>query len=174
MVNKELADLSVLLITLVATPLFCLSLFRHPDFSQKKGFILFLSFLAMYPLLNMVGHIIAISIISYFSYQDGTFFYDFRFYSLILYGVVFLLINGYSLYCIKHLSRGNQSHYTPLIRINLLQIILISPSFVLNPIALLPSIASLLIIFRLVVAKRSREKEKVSTPNYSSSLVETV
>ncbi|GAB3181764.1 hypothetical protein [Telluribacter humicola] len=156
MINKENTDLLLLLITLVVTPIFCLRLYRHPQFNQKKSFMMYLSFLAMYPLINMIGHIVAISTFTYLSIQDGTFIYTFRTYSLLLYGVIFLLINGYTLSGITNLSRGNWQYYTPLIRMNIIQIILILPSFILNPLALLPSITSLLIIISLTVAKRKK------------------
>ena len=174
MINKEYTDLFLLLITLVATPIFCLRLYRHPLFNQKKGFIMYLSFLAMYPLINMIGHIVAISIFTYLSIQDGTFVYTFHTYSLLLYGVLFLLINGYTLSGIKQLSRGNWHLYKSVVRMNGLQIVLIFPSFFLNPLALLPTAASLLIIISLAVAKRKREKQESHNQIYQRSAVEIV
>ncbi|WP_247235071.1 hypothetical protein [Telluribacter sp. SYSU D00476] len=172
MINKENTDLLLFLITLVVTPIFCLRLYRHPLFNQKKGFIMYLSFLAMYPLINMIGHIVAISIFTYLSIQDGTFIYTFRTYSLQLYGVVFALINGYTLACIKQLSRGNWHLYKSIVRMNGLQIVLIFPSFFLNPLALLPTAASLLIIISLAVAKRKSEKQEKYNQIYKPTPVE--
>ncbi len=166
MLNQDLIDGLLLLITLVATPAFCFFIFRQPAFCQKKGFIFFLAFLAMYPLLNMLAHIIVISTLAIINATNGAFTYDFRFYSLMLYGVIFMLLNAYSLNRIVQLSSGKWQVCRQLHIAALLQAMLILPSFVLNPLALLPTITSLLMMGRLYLAQKGR---KSLQPTYISA-----
>ena len=165
MVNRDLIDASLLLLTMLATPAYAFFLYRHPMFCQKKGFIFFLVFLAMYPLLNMLAHIVAVSTFAIIDAGKGVFTFNFYFYGLILYGLVFSLINLYLLHQIKLLSQGKWRACRQVYYAAALQIILILPSFLLNPLALLPSLTSIIMITRLYVAQRKRK----STATYISA-----
>lgn len=153
MIDRELVDASLLLLALATTPVYGYVLFRHPSFCQKKAFTLFLLFLALYPFLTMLGHIVAISTLAILNASHDVFVYDFRFYALILFGVVFMLLNAYSLNRIALLSRGNWQAGKQLRYAALLQLVLILPSVVLNPMGYMPSTASLLIMGSLYLAE---------------------
>ncbi|EMR01203.1 hypothetical protein [Cesiribacter andamanensis] len=153
-INTNLVDISILLLSILATAGFCYRLYRHPAFCQRKSFVFLLVFLAMYPLLSMLGHVLAIALISGMRLQNGSFVYDFRFYSLMLFGLTFMLLNGYLLNRIRPLSRGLWQVYPQLVAVSVVQLLLLAPSIPLNPMGLMPCLASLLLIGRLALARR--------------------
>jgi uncharacterized protein with PQ loop repeat len=88
--------------------------------------------------------------------QAGVFQYDLKFYALIQFGVLLLLINGYLLNCINQISRGNWSVYRQVVTACFLQCAITLPLFPFNPISLLPVITSVVMVVWLAFARRSR------------------
>ena len=148
-------DLIVLIVTLVSCLVYNLLLYRHPAYVSKKGFTFLLVFLAMYPLLNMIAHLVAVGTFSVIRWQQGVFQYDIKFYALIQFGVLLVLINAYLLSCIKQISRGNWGSYRQIMLACVLQIAIVIPLFPFNPISLLPVATSLVLIMRLLLARRT-------------------
>jgi uncharacterized protein with PQ loop repeat len=114
----------------------------------------------MYPLLNMVAHLIAVSTFAIIRMGAGVFQYDMKFYALMQFGVLLLLINGYLLNCINQISRGNWEVYRQVVTACVLQCAITLPLFPFNPIGLLPVITSVLLVARLAFAKRGRKAAK--------------
>jgi hypothetical protein len=109
----------------------------------------------MYPLLNIVAHLIAVGWVALIRMQTGVFQYDFKFYTLVQFGILLLLINGYLLNRIGHISRGNQVVYRQIIIACLLQSAIVLPLFPFNPLSLLPVITSVLLVLSIGLALRS-------------------
>jgi hypothetical protein len=155
-INQDLVDACLSVATLLAALLYNFSLSRQRGYVSKKGFTFFLVFLALYPLLNMVAHLIAVGIFSYIRMQAGVFQYDIKFYTLIQFGLLLILINGYLLNRIRQISRGNWLVYRQIVIACVLQSAIILPLFPFNPISLLPVITSVLLVSRLAFARRGR------------------
>ncbi|MDO1445658.1 hypothetical protein Q0590_05325 [Rhodocytophaga aerolata] len=154
--NTLSTDLLILAITIVCCFLYNFVLYRHPEYASKKGFTYFLVFLAMYPLLNMMAHLIAITTFAVIRIQAGVFQYDMKFYTLIQFGVLLVLINGYLLHAIQQLSRGNKTVYRSVVLACVLQSAIILPLFPFNPISLLPVITSGLLLLTLTFTLKGR------------------
>jgi hypothetical protein len=116
----------------------------------------------MYPLLNMVAHLIAVSTYAVIRYQAGVFQYDMKFYALMQFGTLLLLLNGYLLNRIKHLSRGNWQVYQQIVIACVLQSAIIFPLFPFNPISLLPVITSVFLILCLAFARHTQKRASKS------------
>ncbi|WP_224995755.1 hypothetical protein [Cesiribacter sp. SM1] len=155
-VNRDLADAVVLVLTLVSALLYAVWLSRQPGYSSRKGVTFFLLFLALYPLLNMVAHLIAVGIFSYIRVQAGVFRYDIKFYTLVQFGLLLILINAYLLNRIRQICCGNWLVYRQIIVASLLQVAIVLPLFPFNPISLLPVTTSVLLVGRLALARRGR------------------
>lgn len=146
-------DIIVLIVTLVSCFVYNFFLSRHPAYISKKGFTFLLVFLAMYPLLNMIAHLIAVGAFSVIRWQKGVFQYDIKLYALIQFGILLVLINAYLLSCIKQISRGNWGTYRQIILSCFLQSAIVLPLFPFNPLSLLPVATSLILVMRLLLAR---------------------
>jgi hypothetical protein len=149
--------------TLPACFIYNFFLYRHHGYAAKKGFTYFLTCMAMYPLLNMIAHLIAVSTYAIIRLQVGAFVYDMRFYALIQFGVLLVLINIYLLNQIKQISRGNWSVFRQIVIASVLQSMIVLPLFPFNPISLLPVLTSILLVVRLIVARLNRKAEEDHT-----------
>jgi hypothetical protein len=159
--NTLYYDLIVAAATLLSCFVYNFFLYRHPAYVSKKGFTYFLTSMAMYPLLNMLAHLIAISTYAIIRLQAGAFQYDIKFYALIQFGVLLVLINIYLLNQIKHISRGNWSVYSQIVIACVLQSLIVLPLFPFNPISLLPVLTSILLVLRIAVARYGRNANAV-------------
>jgi hypothetical protein len=160
--NTLYYDSFVLALTIPACWLYNYFLYKHPGYSSKKGFTFFLVFLAMYPLLNMVAHLIAVGTFAFIRYQAGVFQYDMKFYALIQFGTLLLLLNTYLLNRITYISRSNWQVYQQIVIACVLQSAIIFPLFPFNPISFLPVITSVLLILSLAFARRIQGRARRS------------
>ncbi len=160
MENKPLIDALMLAVSLLGTLLFCRFLYRHPDFAGRKGPLFAMVFFAMTPFVNLWAHEFAIGIPAFLRWQQGLFVYDFRFYSLMLLGAVFIGLGGYLLAQLGALSRGVPTARRAIRRACLLQIGCSLPLFPLNPIGLMPTLASLGVLGILFFATRRALRSK--------------
>ena len=160
MENKPFTDALMLAVSLLGTVLFCRFLYRHPDFTGRKAALFGMVFFAMNPFINLWAHEFAIGIAAFSRWQRGLFVYDFRFYSLMLLGAVFIGLGGYLLARIGELSRGNSMARRYIVRACLLQVLLSLPLFPLNPIGLMPALASLGVLTVLFFATRRTARPK--------------
>jgi hypothetical protein len=163
MENKPFVDVLMLAVSLLGTVLFCRFLFRHPHFTGRKAALFAMVFFAMNPFMNLWAHQFAIGISAFVRWRQGLFVYDFRFYSLMLLGAVFIGLGGYLLAQLGELSRGVATARRSICRVCLLQMLCSLPLFPLNPIGLMPVLASLGVLAVLFFASRRTGKFK-STP----------
>jgi hypothetical protein len=154
--NTLTYDLIVLAVTLPCCFVYNFYLYRHPEYASNKGLTYLLGFLVMYPLLNMVAHLVAVTTFAIIRLQAGVFHYDIKFYTLIQFGVLLVLINGYLLHCIQQISRGKKSVYRKVVWACILQSAITLPLFPFNPVSLLPALCSLLLILTMYISLRSR------------------
>ncbi len=154
MENKPFVDVLMLAVSLLGTVLFCRFLFRHPHFTGRKAALFAMVFFAMNPFMNLWAHEFAIGISAFVRWQQGLFVYDFRFYSLMLLGAVFIGLGGYLLAQLGELSRGVATAPRSIRRVCLLQMLCSLPLFPLNPIGLMPVLASLGVLTVLFFATR--------------------
>lgn len=162
MVNKPLTDAIMLAVSLLGTIFFCRSLFRHPDCNGRRGAIFLMVFFAMISFINMWAHEWAIGLMAFTRWRQGLFVYDFRFYSLMLLGVVFIGLAGYLLHQVKLLSRGSQAASRRILVAGTIQILLSLPLFPFNPIGVLPALSSVLLLMVLPFARRQVVQKQVS------------
>jgi hypothetical protein len=160
MENKPFVDVLMLAVSLLSTVLFCRFLFHHPHFTGRKAALFAMVFFAMNPFMNLWAHEFAIGISAFVRWQQGLFVYDFRFYSLMLLGAVFIGLGGYLLAQLGELSRGVVTAYRSIRRVCLLQMLCSLPLFPLNPIGLMPALASLGVLTVLFFASRRAGKPK--------------
>lgn len=160
MVNQPIIDILMLAVSLLGTVLFCRFLFRHPHFTGSKISLFAMVFFAMTPFMNLWAHEFAIGIAAFVRWQQGLFVYDFRFYSLMLLGAVFIGLGGYLLAQLGALSRGVGTARRSIRRACLLQILCSLPLFPLNPIGLMPALAALGVLAVLFFAFRRAGKAK--------------
>lgn len=92
----------------------------------------------------MFGHLFEIGTRAIQRVIAGNFVYDYRFYSLMLMGVVFISIGIYMLSQIKAWSMGDSQGKRNFLRAVLVMILLSAPTFPLTPIGLLPTIGCLI------------------------------
>lgn len=113
-------------------------------------FLLFAPFIIF---LNMWAHTFAVLIVNYKRYLSGTFEYGFHFYSLILFGIVFIGVSGIQIHYTRKLISGHQAHKRKIHTLNIITASLFLPLFFVNPLGLLPVIASVISSLTLVLAK---------------------
>jgi hypothetical protein len=164
MENKPIIDLIMLAVSLLGTALFCRFLYRHPHFTGRKPPLFAMVFFAMTPFINLWAHEFAIGIAAFLRWQKGLFVYDFRFYSLMLLGAVFIGLGGYLLALLGELSRGVATAPRSIRRACLLQILCSLPLFPLNPIGLMPTLASLGVLAVLFFATRRTAQPQSAIP----------
>jgi hypothetical protein len=161
MENKPITDAIMLGVCLLASIFYCFIIFRHPAFSGRKWAVFLLVFLAMNPFLNLWAHLTAISLVAWSKMERNVFVYNFHFYSLLLLGAVFILLSGLLLDRIGRLSQGEGRMKKQIIQIGLVQLLFSLPLFPINPIGLMPGIASVLIFALLPLANQKNHPENV-------------
>jgi hypothetical protein len=164
MENKPILDVIMLAVSLLGTALFCRFLYRQPHFTGRKGPLFAMVFFAMTPFVNLWAHEFAIGIAAFLRWQKGLFVYDFRFYSLMLLGAVFIGLGGYLLAQLGALSRGVATARRSIRRACLLQVLCSLPLFPLNPIGLMPTLASLGVLAVLFFVTRRTTQPQSAIP----------
>ena len=91
----------------------------------------------------MVGHLFENSVRAIMQAIEGSFVYDFRFYSLIFMGVVFIAISGYMFQQVKRWLSGDWQAKRNFIKAAFCLITLSVPSVGFTPIGILPTLACL-------------------------------
>lgn len=92
---------------------------------------------------------------------QGTFHFDFHFYSLMLMGVVFLGISGYMLWEVHLLCQGRSRAGRHIWWAALVLIVLSAPTFFFTPIGLLPTVACLVSMLGLRFVYKPIEEQPV-------------
>lgn len=124
---------------------------------RKAGAVgsFFLLFGPLVIFLNMWAHTIAVSIVNIKRAQAGSFQYSFTFYGLLLLGSVFIIGSGLNLDLSRKYIKGNLDHKPRILWNNLATALLFLPLAPINPIALLPVLASIVSSLSLWVVKLS-------------------
>ncbi len=126
-------------------------------FTKSRTAGAFPSFLLLFaPLVtffNMWAHTIAVSIVNVKRFLAGGFHYSFSFYSLLLFGIVFIITSGFNIDCARKRIKGDSTQKKKILWLNFATALLFLPVMFLNPIALLPVIASLVSSVTLWVMK---------------------
>ena len=112
---------------------------------RKAGAVpsFFLLFAPLVIFLNMWAHTIAVSIVNVNRFLAGGFQFSFTFYSLLLFGIVFIITSGIQIDSARKRIKGDRTQRKKILWLNLGTALLFLPVMFLNPIALLPVIASL-------------------------------
>jgi hypothetical protein len=154
MINTQLADTSIALLTLLLGLFLANYLYRTRQVAVKRLPLALVVLAAMWSLLNMVGHLVAVLWVNIDRMVKGTFTYSFHFYALLLMGVVFLTLNALQLNRIVLMSRGKYYMRKQLTLFCLSLAALSLPLFPLNPIGLLPVICSVVILSTIAITKK--------------------
>lgn len=152
--NRVLIDNSVLALGLLFALIFSLYLNKTKLTTVSKLSVLFLTAGSSIVHMNVWAHLFAVSIVNYQIAQHGEFHYDLRFYTLIQFGVLLVLLSGYSLDQTKHLVRGNLTARKRLFYSIALTIAFSVPLIPFNPIASLPALGSLATLVTLAVNRK--------------------
>ncbi|GAA4456804.1 hypothetical protein GCM10023189_26600 [Nibrella saemangeumensis] len=166
--NRVLIDNSVLALGLLFALLFSQYLFKTKRPSVGKLSVFFLTLGSSIVHMNVWAHLFAVSIVNYQIAQQGGFHYDLRFYALIQFGVVLMLLSGYSLDQVKHLVRGDMIARKRLLYSIGLTILFSVPLIPFNPIASLPTLGSLVTLITLTVTRKqfdaSAKEKNIAQP----------
>ncbi len=141
MINTQLADSLVFVLTIISTWYTGNYFYRQRQTSVRKVPVLLVVFAAMWSLLNMVGHLVAVLWVNIIRMQQGAFTYTFHFYALLLMGVVFFGLNVFQLNRIKLMVQGKEYLRRQLFISCGMLAALSFPLFPFNPIGLLPVIS---------------------------------
>jgi hypothetical protein len=109
--------------------------------SAISSFLLLFAPLVVF--LNMWAHTVAVAIVNIQRYLAGHFVYSFSLYSLLLFGVVFIVVSGINIDCARKFIKGDQRQKSSILWLNLFTALLFLPMMVFNPIALLPVLTSI-------------------------------
>ncbi|WP_210490251.1 hypothetical protein [Rufibacter aurantiacus] len=155
MLETQLIDSIILVVTVFFSATFTYVIHRGKPLG-KKGmvFSFLLVFLAQYTLLNICAHLIAVTAVALIKMRAGTFVYDMRFYTLIQFGVLLAIINGYLFRSVKQICLGKEQRFRNLVKACCLQILISLPLFPFNPLSLLPVMTSGAIMLLVYVALR--------------------
>lgn len=153
-------DLTVLGLGFAGTLLFTLRLARGTRFRRFPLF--FVVYGAMLVSIAMVAHIFENSYHAVERVIAGTFVYDFRFYSRILMGVVFLAITLYMLRQLVIWGTGDRRGMVNFIKAALVLVVLSLPTGLLTPIGYVPTIACAISLAGIPFAVKRRQPELVA------------
>lgn len=113
----------------------------------------FLLFCPLIIFLNMWAHTIAVLIVNYNRYQSGSFQFSFHFYSLLFLGIVFIMVSGINISCARKRIKGDVTQKSLMHWMNAVTALLFLPLIFINPISLLPVLASIASSITLVLLK---------------------
>ena len=139
--NQQLID-NTLLASAALTALFITRFTKGRKAGGVSSF--FLLFAPLIIFLNMRAHTIAVSIVNMKRYQAGSFHYSFSFYALLLFGIVFIIVSGFNIDGARKRINGDTRQERKIHSLNLATALLFLPLMFINPIALLPVLASIL------------------------------
>jgi hypothetical protein len=166
--NQVIIDNTLLVIALPS------ALFVSRQLRDRQAGLLFATFLLFPPVLvflNMWAHTIAVAVVNVRRMQTGTFHYNFAVYSLFLFGIVFIVLSGFTIHFVNKYLRGNLKDRRTVFLLNLLTTVLFLPVGFINPIGFLPVLAS--IFSCILLLSDSRYRKRVHT-HFSADETERV
>ncbi|WP_347160142.1 hypothetical protein [Pontibacter chitinilyticus] len=111
MIDTQKVDAALIILSLLSGMLFAQLLCRSQQVAVKRLPLFLVMAFCFWSLFNWTGHLVAVSYVNVKLILQGSFVYSFRFYSLMLMGVVFLLLILQQLRCILSMLRGDASGY---------------------------------------------------------------
>ena len=105
---------------------------------------------------NMLAHTVAVVAVNVIRMQEGTFRYSFHFYSLLLFGIVFMVTSGLGIRSAKKRIEGDRAQGKTILWLNGMTVLFFLPVIPLNPIGALPVLASLLSSITLGIGRPFR------------------
>lgn len=156
--NQAFIDNAILLIAAL-TALLIIRFTKQRNAGRLSSFLLLLSPLIIF--LNMFAHTVAVLVVNLKRYQAGSFQYNFHFYSLMLFGIVFMVVSSINISCARKRIKGDLEQKSRMLWLNLGTALLFLPLIFINPIALLPVLASILSSVTLILMKPIRNAEPV-------------
>jgi hypothetical protein len=122
---------------------------------RKAGAVasFFLLFAPLIVFLNMWAHTVAVLVVNVQRYFAGSFHYSFTFYSLLLFGIVFIVVSGYQIHCARLRIKGDASQKSKIIKLNVLTSVFFIPVVFINPISLLPVLAAIVSSITVICMK---------------------
>jgi hypothetical protein len=156
----EYIDLTVLVLVFLATLVYTLRLAPGTRFRRVPLF--FVVYGAMLVCIAMCAHIFENSYHAIEGAIAGTFVYDFRFYSRIFMGVVFLAITLYMLRQLRVWGTGDRAGMINFIKAALVLVVLSFPTGLLVPIGYVPTIACAISLAGMPFAVKRRKPELVA------------
>ncbi|KAA3438805.1 hypothetical protein [Rufibacter hautae] len=155
MLDTQLIDSLLLVMTVLSSAAFTYFINRRrPSGGKGMVFTFLFVFLAQYTLLNICAHLVAVSVVAGIKMRAGSFVYDMRFYTLIQFGVLLALLNGYLFRGVRQVCLGKERRLKNMVVACCLQMLISFPLFPFNPLSLLPVMTSLALMLLLVVARR--------------------
>ena len=149
----------ILAISIIFAYIYTLKITRQSSLPLRKV-ALFFALLGVFTILmNMVGHISEIGYRAIPRVLAGNFVYDFRFYSLMLMGVVFFSIGFYMFGELKEWCMGNKESKKKFIKAAIVMSLVSAPTFPFTPIGLLPTLACIISVISLPFAWKQEMKE---------------
>ncbi len=152
-------DLTVLGLVFLATLVYTLRL--APGTGFRRFPLFFVVYGAMLVCIAMCAHIFENSYHAIEGAIAGTFVYDFRFYSRILMGVVFLAMSLHMLGQIKVWGTGDRRGMIQFIKTAAALSLLSFPTYFLVPIGLVPTLACAISLAGMPFAMKRRKPELV-------------
>lgn len=139
---------------------------------RMTGF-LFSSILLCPPLLvflNMWAHFIAVVVVNIQRNNAGSFQYSFSFYSLLLFGLVFIVLSGIAIHFTRLYVCGQRRQKRFIYFTNGITAVLILPVGFLNPIGFLPLICSIVSSLALFIYDPFKMRQMMKRRKILSSL----
>lgn len=138
--NQVIIDNALLVIACITALLVTRST-KERKIPVVASFFLLFSHLIIF--LNMWAHTIAVLFVNYERYQAGNFQFSFHFYSLLFLGIVFIIVSGINISCARKRIKGDGTQKPLMLCLNAGTALLFLPLILLNPISLLPVLASI-------------------------------
>jgi hypothetical protein len=148
--NTVIIDNAILALSLI-TALLITRFTKERTSGFIASFFLLLSPLVIF--YNMWAHTVAVAIVNYKRYLAGSFQYSFSFYSLLLFGIVFIIVSGINISAARKRIKGDIKQKKMILWLNGATAFLFLPMMLINPIALLPVLASIISSVTVILMK---------------------
>ncbi len=153
--NQTIIDISLISLSLITAVIF------SNYMKQRRTGMLYATFLLFPPLLvflNMWAHTVAVSVLNIRRIQAGAFQYNFTVYSHFLFGIVFIIVSGISIHCVRKFLTGEMKQRRNIFLSNIFMFLFFLPVGLINPIRFLPVLASIFSSFVLLFDHSFRKK----------------
>lgn len=155
-------DFIILVLAVILALAYTIKTLKESTATLRKIPLFFVLFGASAIVAFMFGHLLEIGTRAIQRLVEGDFTYDFRFYSLMLMGVVFISIGIYMLSQIRAWSLGDSQGKRNFLKAAFAITLLSAPTFPLTPIGLVPTISCLISLAGLPFAVKRIKVDKLN------------